>query len=960
VSETALIPRGTPPYVSICVLSYDADQGSLPKLLDSIICRPKGSAADEIVIYWSGTGAGPPSLSEYAVPDGVSLRVIVGPWKADDPSNGEPFAWARQLSFEAARGVWRGYLDSDDVLGGAFDRATDAALKRSGTSAVAADHGQTLQDYLRDLPPEVNGVCLPYLYREDEVGNPDQISWRARFVRWADGWVWKAPVHEDMHPLPGNIARPRFNAGLVVIHGPTKPDMERVERNLAILMRLYEQVGDRADYRTLYGIGSALLDRGDVKKARDFFARALSAGPSPEDAWHAHRLLARACMLDHVPDAALHHAMMALAILPDRPDSFIGVAEVMVRQGQLAQAIPFFEMGFARAQPDLFLMDEPSFRLGFMRAGLAESYLAVGRVDDAVRTAEEAVKATNNPYPATILRVAREQQRRTHLAMALQTLVSASLELGDVAVASAHLDACPVEIEGLPSVRVLATLVSAAEAKIAALQTDEVTLGTSPDAALRNAENDAGPGGTVSLAVPDAGQARGSAAPTTRVRWNAERLFRRLQQRGRVEELIQSTSVDPHDPQPYLEARYVVGGKPNKGRVAIICPHYVEPWGPYTADQRGIGGSEEAVIYLAPALARLGYDVEVYGPTPGEMHPLHVHESVVWRPIRAFNPGVGVDHLIALRAPEAVLMRSTAGFDKPIWIWHHDHAYPAEQWGPGVVRRARHLYVSQWQRDVLEAQAGLLSVGAVIGNGVPPEQILAAKEGAGRRDRYRCIWASMPTRRLDRLVDIWPEVKRRWARATLDIYYGMHTVAQLWRNRDPATLEKMYSLRAQAEALRPYGVTWRGRVGHAALTKEMWGAGVLPYPSDFPETFMIAATRAASCGVIPVVLNSGSLHETSPVEPVPGPIDDAGWAGETRSAWLDALGRAFAATAEDRGVLSDRTLKERSWDVVAGRLAAVLKEADVDNVTGLLAPQPQKEGVVVPPRYSEPQIIEMA
>lgn len=46
--------------------------------------------------------------------------------------------------------------------------------------------------------------------------------------------------------------------------------------------------------------------------------------------------------------------------------------------------------------------------------------------------------------------------------------------------------------------------------------------------------------------------------------------------------------------------------------IAIFCGQGYEEWGPHTLD-KGMGGSEEAVIYLSRELSKLGYQVTVYG-----------------------------------------------------------------------------------------------------------------------------------------------------------------------------------------------------------------------------------------------------------------------------------------------------------------------------------------------------------
>jgi tetratricopeptide (TPR) repeat protein len=52
----------------------------------------------------------------------------------------------------------------------------------------------------------------------------------------------------------------------------------------------------------------------------------------------------------------------------------------------------------------------------------------------------------------------------------------------------------------------------------------------------------------------------------------------------------------------------------NDKSIVIFCGQGYEEWGPHTMD-KGMGGSEEAVIYLSREMAMLGYNVTVYGET---------------------------------------------------------------------------------------------------------------------------------------------------------------------------------------------------------------------------------------------------------------------------------------------------------------------------------------------------------
>lgn len=56
--------------------------------------------------------------------------------------------------------------------------------------------------------------------------------------------------------------------------------------------------------------------------------------------------------------------------------------------------------------------------------------------------------------------------------------------------------------------------------------------------------------------------------------------------------------------------------------IVIFCGQGYEEWGPHTLD-KGMGGSEEAVVYLTAELAKLGWDVTVYAEHDGEENGVH-------------------------------------------------------------------------------------------------------------------------------------------------------------------------------------------------------------------------------------------------------------------------------------------------------------------------------------------------
>src|SRR4028118_2146965 len=96
-------------------------------------------------------------------------------------------------------------------------------------------------------------------------------------------------------------------------------------------------------------------------------------------------------------------------------------------------------------------------------------------------------------------------------------------------------------------------------------------------------------------------------------------------------------------------------------------PFHVEDWSPLSVTQ-GIGGSEEAIIYLSQEFVKLGYTVTVFnrcGDMEGE------YNGVVYQSVDKFNPQDNFNVLIFHRAwTQPMLMKVKA---RKTAVWMHDN-----------------------------------------------------------------------------------------------------------------------------------------------------------------------------------------------------------------------------------------------------------------------------------------------
>lgn len=89
--------------------------------------------------------------------------------------------------------------------------------------------------------------------------------------------------------------------------------------------------------------------------------------------------------------------------------------------------------------------------------------------------------------------------------------------------------------------------------------------------------------------------------------------------------------------------------------IVIFCGQGYEEWGPHTLD-KGMGGSEEAIVYLSRELATMGYTVTVYGEAD-MVDPVHNDATgkqglVVWKNWREIDLRDHFNVFIAWRSPQ--------------------------------------------------------------------------------------------------------------------------------------------------------------------------------------------------------------------------------------------------------------------------------------------------------------------
>lgn len=264
-----------------------------------------------------------------------------------------------------------------------------------------------------------------------------------------------------------------------------------------------------------------------------------------------------------------------------------------------------------------------------------------------------------------------------------------------------------------------------------------------------------------------------------------------------------------------------------------------------TIEEKGIGGSESALIYIARSLAANGMRVRVFCncDRPGEYDGVR-YDSLV--DFHIFRKQHIFPVLISSRSLRPFKIATQA---QTRILWIHDAANVSFLKGedPACIPIDRIFAVSHWQRDDWSRHFGIpIECFFVTRNGVD----LALFRPNEKRDRRRLIYASRQDRGLDVLLELFPYIRQQVPDAELHIYS--------YQLPDDGLDELV--LKTQQP-----GIYMHGSLPKAGLAAEMATARLMVYPSTWPETSCIAAIEAQASGT-PVV--------TSTLAALPEAVDD--------------------------------------------------------------------------------------
>lgn len=282
--------------------------------------------------------------------------------------------------------------------------------------------------------------------------------------------------------------------------------------------------------------------------------------------------------------------------------------------------------------------------------------------------------------------------------------------------------------------------------------------------------------------------------------------------------------------------------------VAIYCGQQFTQWDPTSLENKGnsfVGGSEEAVIYLAKALADLGWKPVVYADPVKE----GVYDGVEYLAYYKFNTADNFNILIYWRAISWVDMNCKA---KKTFLWAHDVQNPVEYTKERLDKVDKIFVLSEAHRQTIKD--------------VPLDKIVISSNGyfehhpeiKPENNPKWCIYTSSYDRGLENLLKVWPDVVKEVPDAQLHVFYGWKLFSHFYRGNP----ERMSWMRKMQELLKQPGVTDHDNVQQPELERWYKKCGLFAYPSHFYEINCISAIKAQLWGAVPVTTDFAALKET--------------------------------------------------------------------------------------------------
>jgi hypothetical protein len=271
-----------------------------------------------------------------------------------------------------------------------------------------------------------------------------------------------------------------------------------------------------------------------------------------------------------------------------------------------------------------------------------------------------------------------------------------------------------------------------------------------------------------------------------------------------------------------------------KNSIVVYCHTSPTPWSPLSLE-KGLGGSETAIIKLTPYWVKAGFAVTVFCKCdkPG------IYEGVQYRDKSNFNTNDNYDILIVWRDLRVFATNDLRARIKMVDL--HDDVKD-DYINDRLINTVDYFMVkSKYQgkvfKDVDEKKIKVIPNGGALKH-----------DKTIQKDKNYIIYSSSYDRGLIYMLKYaWSKIKSECPDAYLKIFYGWNTFDLYHQN------EKREFKNLMTELMCQDGVEECGRISQEELALEKSKANIHWYVGDFQEIDCISVRESASVGAIPVV-----------------------------------------------------------------------------------------------------------
>lgn len=314
----------------------------------------------------------------------------------------EDFSAARNLVLEKITGDYFLWLDGDDELVGG-DKLQALIQQNPNIDAFYAGY-----DYARDEA----GNCICYLIRERLIRLQDELPNR--------GWQWIGKVHEVLD-AQGFEAKGMSVQDVVVKHH--KPaDKHEADRNIKILYRQLEEQEPKPDPRILGYLCTENANRGNFKEAILHGQRFVKVSGWPEERYQMQHRIADMYRSMGEIDRSLQADFTAIAMQPDWPDAFLGIAESYAAAGNYKAVIEWSKAATTKTVPQTMLILNPLDYSYTPSVVLAGAYAFLGDFEMALENYKKAFALKQDPIIASQVQMLENEIHLQDVVKAFHTL----------------------------------------------------------------------------------------------------------------------------------------------------------------------------------------------------------------------------------------------------------------------------------------------------------------------------------------------------------------------------------------------------------------------------------------------------------------------------------------------------------------------------------------------------------